>query len=301
MELRQLETFRVVMTTLNMTTAAEEVNLSPPAVSLQIKRLSEELGAELFIRIGPKVIPTLAGKRLEEHLAPLMNALQAIREDFPPEVEHDHRPFVLSAGITTLVYHLRKPIRELRRNFPGNDIQVRVGTTEKIIKSLQGRHIDLGVVSLPLQAPNIRLTPLFDEEMLVLMSARRSKRYGRHLSPKELASLPLILYPSGSNTREIIERMVRRRDLSLQVIMELDNTEAIKRLVEADFGVSILPEYALRNSPLIRTLHIRGERLYRQVAFATGQSSRPRKLTGAIMKYLAAKIARQHFHRMSAH
>ena len=58
------------------------------------------------------------------------------------------------------------------------------------MKSLRNKHIDLGVVSLPLRAPNIRLTPLFEEEMLVLMSLRRSKGYGRYLSLKQLSNLP---------------------------------------------------------------------------------------------------------------
>lgn len=290
MELRQLETFRVVMTTLNMTTAAGEVNLSPPAVSLQIKRLSEELGAELFIRKGPKVMPTLAAKRLDERLATLMNVLQAIHEDFPPEIDHDNRPFVLETGLTTLVYQLRKPIGELRQKFPRNDIQVRIGTTESIIENLQHKHVDLGLVSLPLQAPRIRLTPLFKEEMLVLMNRRKAAGYGKTLSLKELADIPMILYSSGANTREIIERMARRHELSLRVVMEMDNTEAIKKLVEAGFGASILPEGALRNSPSIRKFRIKGERLYREVAFATALSASPRKLTAAVFDFLSKRL-----------
>ena len=87
MELRQLETFRIVMNTLNMTAAAKRVFLSPAAVSLQIKHLSDELGTELFSRVGRKLVPTSAAKRLQQHLDPLMDVLQAIHEDFPPEIE----------------------------------------------------------------------------------------------------------------------------------------------------------------------------------------------------------------------
>ena len=118
------------MATLNMTAAASEINLSPPAVSLQIKRLSEELGAELFIRMGPKVVPTLAAKRLQEHLDPLMNVLQAIREEFPPEIENDRQPFILGGGNDNLGLSFAKTDPRFAKKFPNNDIQVRVGTTE---------------------------------------------------------------------------------------------------------------------------------------------------------------------------
>ncbi len=83
----------------------------------------------------------------------------------------------------------------------------------------------------------------------------------------------MILYPEGSSTRVLINGIARKHGISLRVTMEADDTEAIKKLVEAGFGASILPEKALRNSPLIKTLRIAGERLYRELALATPPSN----------------------------
>jgi DNA-binding transcriptional LysR family regulator len=292
MELRQLETFRIVMATRNMTSAAKQVYLSPAAVSLQLKNLSDELGTELFARVGRQLIPTPAAMLLEQHLGRLMEVLQTIRQDFPSDSECDTRPFVLATGLTTLIYQLRKPLAELRKKFPRNDIQVRIGTTEEIISQLEHREADLGIVSLPVSAPNIQLVPLFREEMLFLVSARLRKNYRATVNLKELAGVPMILYPSGTNMRSIIDRMLQNQGVTLRVTMELDNTEAIKKLVEAGFGASILPEKALSKSPLLRTLRIQGEHAGREVALAISQTARPRKLTAVISNHLIEKLRR---------
>src|SRR5215475_10924999 len=133
MEPRQLETFRVVMATRSMTEAAKRVYLSPAAVSLQIKRLSEELGADPFARVGNKLVPTSAATRMHQHLGALMDMLHTIREDFPLEAGCDIRPFILGTGPTTLIYQLRDPLAELQRQFPRNEILVHVGPTQNII------------------------------------------------------------------------------------------------------------------------------------------------------------------------
>ena len=115
--------------------------------------------------------------------------------------------------------------------------------------------------------------------------------HGKSISLKDLSSLPMIIYPSGTNTRAIIDRMLQSHGISLRVKMELDNTEAIKKLVEAGFGASILPQEALRKCSLIRTFRIQEEHLCREVALATTQSAYPRKLTTTISEYLKKGLA----------
>jgi DNA-binding transcriptional LysR family regulator len=291
MELRQLETFRIVMATLSMTEAAKRVYLSPAAVSLQMKRLSDELGADLFTRVGNKLVPTSAAKRMHQHLGSLMDMVHTIREDFPHDAMCDSRPFVLGTGPTTLIYQLREPLSHLRKQFPRNEILVHVAPTQDIIYELEWKQIDLGIVSLPVDAPTVRITPLFKEEMLVLMNARAAPKNGKSVRLKDLSNMPMILYSRGSSTRTLIDAMMQRHKVSLRVTMEADDTEAIKKLVEAGFGASILPEKALHNSPLLRTFRIQGEQLYREIAFATPVNVHPRRLTTAITDYLERRLA----------
>ncbi len=290
MELRQLETFKIVMLTLNMTAAAKHVYRSPAAISLQLKQLSDEVGAELFTRVGRKLAPTPAAIRLQQNLYPLMGALRAIREDFPPEPELDTRPFVLASGITTLIYQLRQPLIELRRKFSKNDIQVSIGTTEAILRGLESKRFDLGLVSLPVEDPAIQLAPLFKEEMLFVTSARQANFHRKTVSLRDIREIPMILYPPSATTRQIIDQVVARHGLSLLVAMEAEDTEAIKRLVEAGFGSSILPANALKDSRKLWTFRIAEERIFREVALATAASPYTRGLTRAISEFLMKKL-----------
>ena len=274
------------MATQSMTEAAKRVYLSPAAVSLQIKHLSDELGADLFTRVGNKLVPTAAAKRMHQHLGGLMDMLHTIREDFPPGAECDSRPFVLGTGPTTLIYQLRRPLSQLRKRFPRNEILVHVAPTQDIIYELEWKQIDLGIVSLLVDAPTLQLTSLFKEEMLVLMHARLAMKYGRSITLKDLATIPMILYRGGRSTRVVIDGMARKHGSSLRVTIEADDTEAIKKLDEAGFGASIFQEKALRNSPLTKTLRIEGERLYRELALATPANAHPRLLTTVISAYL---------------
>ena len=222
-----------------------------------------------------------------------MDILHTIREDFPPEAGCDSRPFVLGTGPTTLIYQLHGPLSQLRKQFPRNDILVHVAPTQDIIYELEWNQIDLGIVSLPVEAPAVRLTPLFKEEMLVLMNARDAPTHGESVSLRDLLDIPMILYSRGSSTRTLIDEMMQKHGLSLRVTMEADDTEAIKKLVEAGFGASILPEKALHNSPLIRTFRIQGEQLFREIAFATPINAHPRKLTTVIEDYLRNCLSAQ--------
>jgi DNA-binding transcriptional LysR family regulator len=293
MELRQFETFRVVMTTLNMTTGAKQLHLSPAAVSLQIKQLSEELGTELFTCVGHRLIPTLSAHKLEQDLGPLADAMRSIHEDFPPNIEHDTRPFVIASGSTTLIYQLRTLLSALRKRFPRNDIQTLSATTPTIVRGLECRQVDLGIVSLPLEAPSIQITPLFRDEMLFVMQTRAAKSYGKKINLKELPKIPMILYSAGTTERTLIDEMARHHGISLHVAMEVDCTESIKKLVEAGFGASILPEKALVGIPRLRTFELEGAHLFRELALAIARSVYSRKLTTEIAEYLREKLGTQ--------
>jgi DNA-binding transcriptional LysR family regulator len=292
MELRQLETFRIVMATRSMTEAARRVHLSPAAVSLQMKHLSHELGTDLFTRVGHTLVPTMAAHRMNQHLGSLMDTLHTIREDFPADARYDTRPFILGTGPTTLIYQLRDPLRRLRRRFRHNEILVHVAPTQDIIYELEWKQIDLGIVSLPLQSPKLRLIPLFKEEMLVLVNERDVSARCRSISLRDLAEMPMILYTKASSTRTLIDDLTYKHGITLRVTMEAEDTEAIKKLVEAGFGASILPRKALSNSPGTRLLKIKEERLFRELAFAVPLNSHPRKLTDVIVKHLQKSLQR---------
>jgi DNA-binding transcriptional LysR family regulator len=293
MDIHQLELFLAVMDSPSMTRAAEKVFLSPGAVSLQLHNLADELHTELFVRSGKRLIPTPAAVRLAEHAKTLVELTSQIKQEFENDLAKDTRPFHFATGVTTLIYQLGKPLRQLRKQYPKAEIRVSVSVTEETIRGLHDRRFDLGLVSLPVPEENLKIIPLFEEELLIVGPAT-SKARG-HISPirpAELARVPFLLYPRGTVLRVRIDRFFKDIGVTPRVVMEAEDTEAIKRLVESGFGYSMLPEHALRKrTRFFHSFRVDGHPVVRSLALAMVRTEYPRKLTVSIAEFLRTILA----------
>lgn len=294
MELRQLELFLAVMEHASVTRAAEKMYLSPGAVSLQLHSLAASLRTELFVRSGKRLVPTPAAARLADHARSILAQVRQVEQEFSNDPLTDQRPFRFATGATTLIHRLGPPLRMLRRKFPHSSIEVTVSATEEMVAGLLERRFDLALISLPFSEDNLEVMPLFEEELLVMKPSPR-RVTGWHVGtihPAELATAPFLLYPKRSNMRTIIEAFLREMSIAPRVIMEADDTEAIKKLVETGFGYSILPEYALRGGPrFFQMFRVQGRKLVRTQALAMARSEHRRALTGAIAHFLQSALA----------
>ncbi len=295
MDVRILEIFLAVLEQESVGKAARELHLSPGAVSQRLQTLSAELGITLFVRSGRSIRPTPQAFHLAGRARAIVEQLHALEMEFQDNPMRDTRPFHFASGATAVIHRLARPLREVRRRFPQSDIRVTVAATEEIVAGLLDRRFDLGLLSLPVSNDQLEILPLFDEELLGLWPARKAPR-SRILTvePELLSGVPFLLYPRRSNMRMIIDAFFHQVGLSPNVIMEADDTEAIKRLVEAGFGHSILPEYALREkSRQYELFRIKGHRLARKQALAMVRSGHPRALTAAIANMVHEALVRQ--------
>ncbi len=293
MDIHQLELFLAVMDSPSMTRAAEKIHLSPGAVSLQLHNLAGELHTELFVRRGKRLIPTPAALRLAERAKEVVKLMGHIQQEFENDLSKDVRPFHFATGVTTLIYQLGRPLRQLRKRYPNAEIRVTVGVTEEMIAGLLDRRFDLALISLPVAENNLDLIPLFDEELLIVRPSTKKVGSGHvsSLRPSELNNAPFLLYPRRSNIRQIIDRFLKEIGVAPHVVMEADDTEAIKRLVESGFGHSVLPEHALRGrSHFFQKFRVEGHRLTRSLALAMARTDCPRKLTESVANFLRAAL-----------
>jgi DNA-binding transcriptional LysR family regulator len=293
MDVHQLELFLAVMESTSMTRAAEKIHLSPGAVSLQLHNLASELHTELFVRSGKRLVPTPAAVRLAEHARSVVRLMSQIQREFDNDLSKDTRPFQFATGVTTLIYQLGKPLRHLRKEYPNTEIGVTVGVTEEIVAGLRDRKFDLGLISLPVPEDRLKIIPLFDEELLIVRPSAKHANASRvrTITVSELTSVPFLLYPKSSNVRLVIDRFFEEIHLTPRVVMEADDTEAIKRLVESGFGYSILPEHALRGkTKFFHTFRLEGHQLTRSLALAMAQTDYPRRLTESIANFLRSQL-----------
>jgi DNA-binding transcriptional LysR family regulator len=296
MEIRQIETFLAVLDLSSVTRAAEAVGLSPGAVSMQIHQLADELSTDLFVKSGRGLAPTPAALQLAGRAHALMEQVRLIHRDFRTDPANDRRPFHLATGATTLIHRLGKPLRLLRTRYPDNEIRVTVSATEETVKGLLERRFDLGLISLPFENKGLTIIPLFDEELLGLRPSSQRVRSSSIsvVRASELSKAPFLLYPKRSNMRTIIDRFFREIGVTPKVILEADDTEAIKRLVESGFGWSVLPQFALRGPmKFYQPFRVAGSRLIRRQALAMVSTEHPRALTESIAEFLRTSLAKQ--------
>ncbi len=284
-----MELFLAVIDCASVTRAAEKVNLSPGAVSLQLQHLAAELRTDLFVRSGKHIVPTPAALRLANHARALTAHIRQIEQEFAGDPLHDRLPFQFATGATALIHQLGRPLRLLRKSFPQTSIGITVAPTEEMVAGLLQRRFDLALISLPFQNDDIDVIPLFEEELFVLKPSPRRVtgwRVGTML-PAELAAAPLVLYPKRSNMRSMIDAFCRELGFAPRAIMEADDTEAMKKLVETGFGYSILPEFALRGGTrFFQVFRVQGRRLVRTQALAMAKSQHRRGLTDSIAQFL---------------
>jgi len=294
MEIGQLRAFLAVVETSSVTRAAEIVGLTPGAVSQQLRALATELGTELFIRTGKRITPSPEAHRLAEYVRSILQQVDRIKQECENDARSDMRPFHFATGATALIYRLGTPLRALRKRFPQNEIHVTVAPTEEIVAGLLSRRFDLGLISMPVAEEKLTILPLFEEELLGLRPASGPNQRGKTvtLKPEDLAKAPFLLYPKRSNMRYIIDAFFQTIGVNPRVTMEADDTEAIKRLVEAGFGYSILPEYSLLGqSRFFETYRVAGHRLIRRQALAMAKTEYPRQLTVTIANAIQSALA----------
>jgi DNA-binding transcriptional LysR family regulator len=294
MDFRQLELFLAVVDCSSVTRAAEKVNLTPGAVSLQVRSLASELHTDLFVRVGKRLAPTPSALRLAEQARGVVAQVRQIVHEFESDALNDRRPFHFATGGTALAHQLGRPLRLLRKRYPNISLDITVAPTEEMVAGLHERRFDLALISLPYKDEGLDLMPLFEEDLLIIKPSPRrvsGRRIGS-IEPAELAGAPFLLYPKRSNMRSMIDGFLRELGVAPRVIMEADDTEAIKKLVETGFGYSIVPQHAVASgSNFYQVYRVKGRRLCRTQALAMPRTENRRALTDSIARFLYSTMA----------
>jgi DNA-binding transcriptional LysR family regulator len=257
LNLNHLRTFVDVIELGSFSAAAERLNLSQPAVSLQIRQLEERMGVLLIERVGRKARPTAAGSELLEHAGRIDKVVAAAIDGMTKHVKGAMGRIRLGTGATACIFLLPPVLRDLRQRFPTLEITVSTGNTADIVRAVDENTIDIALVTLPASGRMLEVTPVLDDEFVVI--APPDMRLPACVTPSALAELPVLLFEPGGNTRRIADEWFARGGTALKPVMSLGSVEAIKELVGAGLGCAVLPRMAVRNdrdrgSLIIRSL-----------------------------------------------
>jgi LysR family transcriptional regulator, transcriptional activator of the cysJI operon len=291
MENFRLRVFRVVARTLNFRKASEELLISQPAVTQQIKALEEELGISLFERSKGKVALTASGVVLADYADKLKalvdEAVQAIAEVSGTRTDE----LRVGASQTIGQYLLPNLLAGFRKDFPKVSLSGMSGNTDEVLAALAEHRIDLALVEGPSPRSDVKAEP-FMEDHMVLVVPHDHEWAGHEVAIGDLKSEEFVTREVGSGSRRVIEDALQEAGLDaneLRTILTLDTTEGILSAVEAGLGVAFVSRWAVRNQLTLGTLklaHVRGLKLTRMFSVAHRQGSAPRGSAGAFHRFL---------------
>jgi DNA-binding transcriptional LysR family regulator len=243
LNLTHLRAFATVIDLGGFSAAAERLGLTQPAVSLQVRQLEARLGAALVERVGRRARPTAAGAELLAHAPAIEAAVSAAVDAIAPHAAGAAGRIRLGTGATACIFLLPPVLGDLRRRFPGLELTVTTGNTADVVKAVEENRIDIGLVTLPAAGRMLAVTPVRDDAFVAI--APPDVALPERVAAADLARLPLLLFEPGGNTRRIVDRWFAAARVTPTPVMSLGSVEAIKAMVGAGLGGSVLPGMAV--------------------------------------------------------
>lgn len=240
LNLDHLTTFKLVASRKSFSGAADALGLSQPAVSLQIRQLEQTLQARLVERTGRGIRLTAAGQTLLPHISHIDQAVSAALLSVAATTQEVSGTVTLGTGATACIHLLPPLLEQLRTEHPLLTVRVRTGNTQEILQAVEDNRVDIGLVTMPAAGRNLHISPVTQDDFKVIMK-KDDNATDRSMTVAELQTLPLIVSEYGSGTRALIDGWFQAEGIAVQPVMELGNIEAIKKMVQAGLGYSIVP------------------------------------------------------------
>jgi len=245
--LRQLELFEAIARLGSFTRAAEELYLTQPTVSMQIKKLTDTIGMPLFEQIGKKIYLTDVGRELHQtcrDIAEHMSNFEMIVSDMKGLKTGKLR----LAVVTTAKYFAPRLLGTFCQKYPGVDVSLKVSNRERLLERMEKNLDDLYILGQPPDDLDVVAEAFLENNLDVIAPANHPLAGKKNISLTELSHEPFLLREKGSGTRIAIERVFEEAGLKINVRMELGSNEAIKQAVIGGLGISILSTHTLESS-----------------------------------------------------
>jgi DNA-binding transcriptional LysR family regulator len=245
MNFYQLTYFKKVAETRSISRAAEELLITQPAVSKQIKSLEEELGTRLFDRIGRKVLLTRAGENLLEHAGRILRSVQEAKTAVHDMSQDCTGELVIGASDHISLHRLPDVLKAYIAAYPGVDLKLRCHRSETIIGMVQNNQVDLGVITLPPAGHGLISKVIWPDPMSLVFPRQHPLGSLKTIRLRDTIAYGMILPEAATTTRRMIDAAYLRKKIEPNVSMEVAYIETIKVLVKVGLGISILPDKAV--------------------------------------------------------
>jgi DNA-binding transcriptional LysR family regulator len=289
MNLRELKIFVTVCESKSMSAAATKLYITQPAISQTISELENKLNVKLFERIKRRLKLTYSGKVLLKYSKRILNLVDETQNTIEDIVNMNQGQLRIGASTTIGTYLLPQIMSKFQQKHKEIDLPFIIDNTSIIEKMILNNTIDLGLVEGPVHSEDIFIEHFFDDQLYLMCSTRHKWSDWKTINPVKLKEANLIMREKGSGTRKIIENIITKFDISYQITHTFNNIESIKKAIEANLGVSILPEISVKKEMIkgkITKLNLSGIEFKRKFSIIYHRDKYHSKIFKKFIKHL---------------
>jgi len=242
--LRQLSVFEAAARLLSYTRAAEELHLSQPAVSMQIRQLEEQAGLQLFEKLGRKLHLTEAGRELFQYSRAILHDLHEAEEVL--EALKGLKTGKLNIGVASTVnYFAPRLLAAFSQHYPGISLSLEANNRENLIHMLSANEKDLVLMGRPPEQIDLESEPFLENPLVVIAPPEHPLAKEHDIPMQRLAEETFVIREAGSGTRAAMERFFSEQGITLKTGMQMTRNEAIKQAVRVGLGLSIVSIHSI--------------------------------------------------------
>ena len=247
--LRQLQVFEAVARLLSYTRAAEELFLSQPTVSMQIKKLESDIGLPLTEQTGKKISLTEAGSALHQVALDMLGTLSRFEMQIDDQKGLRTGQLRISV-VTTANYFAPRLIGKFTNQYPGIKVSLDVGNRVHILDRMSRNMDDLYLVGKPPESSELEFQPYLENPMVVVAPIDHELALKKSLSLADIAEEPFIIREPGSGTRIALEQLFEKSGHELNIRMELGSNESIKQGISGGLGIAVISMHTITSCDL---------------------------------------------------
>jgi LysR family transcriptional regulator, low CO2-responsive transcriptional regulator len=240
--LHQLKVFETVARLTSITRAAEELSLTQPTVSMQIKQLTQNIGVPLFEQIGKKLYLTASGQELFLTCQDIFDRLSRFEMKIADFQGLKQGKLKLST-ITTTKYFIPRALAPFCQLYPGVEVSLEITNHERVLERLNENLDDLYIISKVPDRLDVALYPFLENPLVVIAPIDHPLAQEKNIPISKLQDEAFIMRERGSGTRAAVEQLFAQHNVSVKVRLELGGNEAIKQAIGVGFGISVLSQH----------------------------------------------------------
>jgi DNA-binding transcriptional LysR family regulator len=244
--LRQLEIFVAISRTESVSRAAEALSLSQSATSTALSELERQFDLQLFDRVGKSLRINETGRQLLPRAVELLDRAHEIEALLQGHAGFGYMK--IGATLTVGNYLATLLVARFLQEHPESRIQLQVHNTSTIVQQIINHELDLGLIEGDTHHPDIEVQPWIADELVIFSAPDHPLAKASNISVEQLLQEPWILREKGSGTRETFDRALQNNHSKLNIRLELEHTEAIKRAVESGLGIGCISRLALKDA-----------------------------------------------------